>query len=415
VPKPTEFQDYLDKFNLAQMKPWNEDRWIKAADDMFNRYFAQKQHSVQPLRGRDVRSYVRNLNSSAGLSFDGDGFSRIFRFKHDVPRRHIDREINRWMGQGFIDVPTTIAFRRHLVQGDKHKVRTVFVTPAAVSFAEAFFSVPITRLFKSLGMDHPIGTGFNWLEGDGRLLEARFPAHSTASADVSDFDISAKIKQVRYLFELVRRLLQLNTWEDKLFRLLADYQCETIIRYAGRLVRLKGGIRSGSGFTHIIGCLLNMTLVVCGSGQRRALKFKVFGDDLILHLSDAQHWEDFVRGCHDCGFTISEAKSVIGEIHWLGFNVSTGVPKLLNVDKWWAGFLHPERPDESMGHHKTRLAGYILSSLGDDRFLRDACIVWNELFDVKAVEFSGTYLFDEQITELDDLNNVCRRLWRKVA
>jgi len=360
------------------------------------------------------------LDTSAGLSFDGKGFSRLFQFKHDVPRSYINREIDRWMGQGFIDVPTSVAFRRHLAKGGKHKVRTVFVTPAAVSFAEAMFSIPITRSFKTFGLDHPISTGFSWLEGDGKALLSRFPRRHVASADISNFDISAKAQQVRKVFDMIRMLLQLNTWEDKLFSMLVDYQISTLVSSNKRLVKLTGGIRSGSSFTHILGSMLNMTLVVAGSGAERDLIFKVYGDDLILRLSDATHWQDFVNGCAACGFEISIEKSVIGSIHWLGFDVTTGVPRLLSSAKWWAGFIHPERPDESMASHKARLAGYILSSMGDPEFLKDAFEVWNELAEVKpsndcgAANFFVKEFFAEA-TELDDLKEVCRRLWRRIC
>jgi hypothetical protein len=420
IPKTTEFQDYLDRFSALQEPPIDYERWEAAAECTYTRYFAHKTNSVMPLRGRDVRAYVRSLDTSAGLSFDGEGFSRVFRFKSDIPSKAIDREIKRWMGQGFIDVPTKVAFRRHLTSGGKHKVRTIFVTPGVVSFAESFFSIPITRMFKTLGHSHPIGTGFSWLEGDARTLFAQFPLGNVASADFSSFDISARAQQVRKVFDLIRRLLQLNEWEEKLFNMLADYQTSTLVSSNQRLVRMTGGVRSGSSFTHILGSILNMTLVVAGSGQSRDLNFKVFGDDLVLSLTDALHWQDFVDGCKACGFEISVDKSVLGAIHWLGFDVSTGAPKLLSPDKWWAGFLHPERPDDTMAHHKARLAGYILSSMGDERFLRDAFKVWDELAGVKLASDCGmvNYFIKEvfaEAAELDDIKRNCRRLWRRIC
>ena len=219
---------------------------------------------------------------------------------------------------------------------------------------------------------------------------------------------------------MIRQLLQLNPWEDRLFDMLKEYQLSTLVTNGGRLIRMTGGIRSGSAFTHILGSILNMTLVVAGSGENRNLNFKVFGDDLVLTLTDAQHWKDFVNGCAACGFEVSIEKSVLGAIQWLGFDTSTGVPRLLNPNKWWAGFLHPDRPDESMAHHKTRLAGYILSSMGDPAFCDDAFIVMDELAGVEVLDGCDnvSFFIKETFSEYagsEDIRRNCRRLWRRIC
>jgi len=324
------------------------------------------------------------------------------------------------MAQGCIDVPTNVAFRRHLAVGDKHKVRTVFVTPAAVSFAEAMFAIPLTRLFSSFDVTHPISTGFNWLAGQHRDVLGWIQPGLGASMDISDFDISAKVKQVRDMFGLIRRFFQLNEWEDKLFSLLADYQSETLVRFGDRLVTMRGGIRSGSAFTHILGSMLNATLVLAASGRRPNLRFKVFGDDLIVRLEDAQHWDDLIAGYKRFGFVVSVAKSTKDRIQWLGFDITEGRPKLINPSKWWAGFLHPERPDSDMESHKARLAGYMISSLGDSAFLDKAFAVWNELSGIRASrnlgsvnEFVRTIV--AEAADVNDVVSVMKRLWAKIC
>jgi len=324
------------------------------------------------------------------------------------------------MEQGYIDVPTNVAYRRHLAKGGKHKVRTVFVTPAAVSFAEAMFSIPLTRLFASFGSCHPISTGFNWLAGHHRDVLGWIQPGLGASMDISNFDISAKVRQVRDIFGLIRRFFQLNEWEDKLFSLLADYQSVTLVRFGDRLVRMRGGIRSGSAFTHILGSLLNAALVLAASGNRPDLRFKVFGDDTIVRLEDAKHWDDIIAGYKRYGFVVSIEKSSKERIQWLGFDITEGRPKLLDPAKWWAGFLHPERPDSDMESHKARLAGYMLSSLGDKAFLDDAFAVWDELSEIKASqtfgfvnEFIATTL--SEVTDVNDIKSVMTRLWAKIC
>jgi len=360
------------------------------------------------------------MKTSAGLGFDGESFRRIYQFKEDVPRSYINREIDRWMAQGYIDVPTNVAYRRHLAKGGKHKVRTVFVTPAAVSFAEAMFAIPLTRLFSSFDVSHPISTGFNWLAGHHRDVLGWIQPGLGASMDISEFDISAKVRQVRDMFGLIRRFFQLNEWEDKLFNLLADYQSVTLVRFGDRLVRMRGGIRSGSAFTHILGSMLNATLVLAASGLRHSLRFKVFGDDLIVRLEDASHWDDLIAGYKRFGFIVSIDKSCKDRIQWLGFDITEGRPKLLDPSKWWAGFLHPERPDSDMASHKARLAGYMISSLGDGAFLDDAFAVWHELSGVRAStnlgsvnEFIRTIV--SEVKDVNDVESVMRRLWAKIC
>jgi len=317
-------------------------------------------------------------DTSAGLIYcdSGEGFVKKYKTKNDVPFFEVRRCVKRWKQCGYIDIPSSVTFRSHLARGAAHKSRVVFVTPYPVCCLEGKYAIPLLEKLKRSSYSTPFGTQHNWINGGLRHFKSCHKGYPT-SLDFSGFDLSVKRPFIEMAFDLLRECFSLRTHEEEEWQLMVEYFINTKVRAGGTDYVLEGGIPSGSVWTHIVGSTISLFLAYyC---QPDLTSVKCFGDDLVIFTREKVDLTLIVRWAATLGFEISMDKSVSGEIHWLGFNITGSYPRVLDPIKRWAAFFHPERPDESMDHHRGRLLGYAMSSLGDPAFLNDFMTVWSEL------------------------------------
>lgn len=334
---------------------------------------ALRQFSCEPVSlSHSFRSLKKE--TSAGLFYDGEDFRKLHSDKTDVKYYEIKREIKRWKRKGYIDNPSSIAFRSHLARGEAHKSRVVYVTPYPVICLEGQFTIPLIDQIKASAYDCPFGTQHNWLAGGFRHFKAAHSRGIPVSLDFSAFDMSVQEEIILLAFDLLRPIFRLSGNHKDEWAMIVEYFINTKVRHGGRDYMVRGGVPSGSAWTHIIGSTISMLLAYYCFGSN-ALSLKCYGDDLCVFCRQKPSLQEICYWAGTLGFEISLEKSVIGEIHWLGFNITGKYPRILDPIKRWAAFFHPDRPDETMAHHKGRLIGYVLSSLGDPAFLDDAMAV----------------------------------------
>jgi len=230
---------------------------------------------------------------------------------------------------------------------------------------------------KSTSYSCPFGTQHNWLQGGLRQFKAHNREGVPTSIDFSGFDLSTQRFVIETAFELLRKCFHMSTADEELWQIAEEYFINTKIRFGGIDCVLSGGIPSGSVWTHIVGSTISLLLAYyCVDDP---VSVKCFGDDLVIWTKSPIILSEFSRWALSLGFEISTGKSSVGEIHWLGFNITGSIPLILDPVKRWAAFFHPEVPDADLSHHKGRLLGYAMSSLGDPRFIKDFMTIWNEL------------------------------------
>nr|APG78165.1 RdRp [Beihai partiti-like virus 3] len=256
--------------------------------------------------------------------------------------------------------PCTIAFRSHISK--VHKVRPIYVYPAQLVVNELRFAVPLISAVKS--RPSPLKTGFNWYRGDHRSMLSDIGDRRTLSLDISSFDMSFHGWQIRDAFDILATRLVLNEDDYKVFRSLVSYFVSTPVQ-SDDGVHLLPGIPSGSGFTHLIGCILNAVLL--NYLDPSLAWYCVYGDDSVV-VSDKPLSHYFTEA-GKVGMELSRDKSRVG-VDWLGFNLDEGVPKIINPTKRMASLLYPEQRDRSPSFFYGRVLGHLVASLGDERISR---------------------------------------------
>ena len=411
APRPDEFRRYLHKHNLLQR------RAIAPDLERLRRATNVVRTILRPFRMEPI-SLIKSFwnlkkNTSAGLAFDDeDGvFRKLFSTKDETPFWIVKRDVRRWKVLGRIDTPTAIAFRSHLARGENHKSRVVFVYPYSVCALEGKYAIPLLDMLKNSAYSCPYGTQHRWLQGGFRHLKSFLRNGIPMSLDFSGFDLSVKEYLIRIAFGVLRECFHLSTTDEAEWDLFVEYFINTIVRNGGEDLVLHGGVPSGSVWTHLIGTTIS--LILAHYCVPDLLAVKAFGDDLIIMANREMDMLEIIKHARNLGLDISEEKSVIGELHWLGFDISGDYPRILDVIKRWASFFHPERPDESMAHFKGRLLGFAMSSLDDPSFRNDLMTIWSELEDHECI-LSDHYLAPEfrgvNIRDITTLQRVFRNV-----
>jgi len=343
---------------------------------------AKVREALAPFRCETIsllRSFWKlKKDTGAGFFFDSakENFVRRYKTKNDVPFSVVRAEVKRWKKIGYIDNPSAVTFRSHLAKGMDHKSRVVFVTPYPVCCLEGKYAIPLLEQLKRSSYSCPYGTQHNWLTGGLRKFKSAHTGYPT-SIDFSGFDLSVKRPFIEMAFDLLRECFHLRTHEEEEWQLFKEYFINTKVHVNGEDFTLEGGVPSGSVWTHIIGTTISLFLAYYCQPDLDSVKG--FGDDLAIFTPGQVCLNEFIKHAADLGFEVSPTKSVSGAIHWLGFDITGPYPRVLDPIKRWAAFFHPERPDESDAHHRGRLLGYALSSLGDPAFLNDFMILWEEM------------------------------------
>jgi len=399
-PRPDEFWQYVRRHNRMQSSHYRPDR------NRLRYAIGRVRQALAPFKCEPISliSSFWRLKKDTGAGYfychESEDFVRKFKTKNEVEFFDVKREVRRWKRYGRIDNPSAIAFRSHLARGKEHKSRVVYVTPYPVCCLEGRYAIPLLEQMKRSSYSSPFGTQHNWLNGGFRKFKSSHKGYPT-SIDFSGFDLSVKRFFIEIAFDLLREVYSLRTSEEQEWQLFVEYFINTVVRVGGKDLVLEGGIPSGSVWTHIVGSTISMLIAYYCVPD--LLSVKCFGDDLVIFTKDPLSLSLVVDLAKTLGFEISMGKSVCGAIHWLGFDITGSIPRVLNPVKRWAAFFHPDRPDESMAHHRGRLIGYALSSLGDPAFMNDFMILWEELQgpaimtdSCLAPEFRGQVVHDLQ-------------------
>jgi len=404
-PRVDEFRRYLYRHNQLQTR--------KIQPDFGGLRFAcaKVREALRPFRVQPIaliKSFWRlKKDTSAGLTLDDEGvFRKVYSTKFDVPFYSVKRDIMRWKKFGFIDNPSAITFRSHLARGEAHKTRVVFVYPYSVCSLEGKYAIPLLDSLKASPYSSPFGTQHRWLQGGFRHFKAVMRDGTPVSLDFSGFDLSVQRYYIEIAFRLLRECFSLSTSDEIEWQLFVEYFINTKVRADGEDLVLSGGVPSGSVWTHIVTSVISMLLAYYLVPDLNTVK--AFGDDLVIMCKKAPVLESLVLSARRCGFDISLEKSVVGEIHWLGFDCTGSYPKILDLVKRWAGFFHPERPDETMAHHKGRLLGYAMSALGDPRFTEDFLTLWYELDRYDAIVIDSCLPPEFQLQSVTGLETLTR-------
>lgn len=397
-PRPDEFKSYVYRHNRYQLMKINpDDRRLRFA-------IGKVREALSPFKCEPIsllRSFWKlKKDTGAGFFYDEEkeDFVRKFKTKNDVEFYEVRREVRRWKRRGFVDNPSAVAFRSHLARGADHKARVVFVTPYPVCCLEGKYAIPLLEMLKRSSYSCPFGTQHNWLNGGLRKFKSSHKGYPT-SIDFSGFDLSVKRFFIEIAFGLLRDVFKLRSSEEEEWQLFVEYFINTKVRSDKRDFILEGGIPSGSVWTHIVGSTISMLIAYYCVPE--LISLKCYGDDLVIFTKDKPCLREISWLALTLGFEVSEAKSVSGSIHWLGFDITGSIPRILNPVKRWASFFHPEVPDESDAHHRGRLLGFALSSLGDPAFMNDFMTVWESLNgpailskNCIAPEFRGQVVYD---------------------
>nr|APG78356.1 RdRp [Beihai partiti-like virus 4] len=283
--------------------------------------------------------------------------ARVFTKKKDVELSSVEECAKRLKYRRELP-PCTIAFRSHISR-TTHKVRPIFVYPTQIVVNELRFTTPLTSAVKS--RPSPLMTGFNWFRGDHRAMISDIGGRRAISLDVSAFDMSFHDWQIRDAFDILATRLVLNEEDYMVFSSLVSYFIHTPVQSEDGVQRLPG-IPSGSGFTHLIGCVLNAILL--NYLDPDLAWYCVYGDDSVIVSTKPLSY--YFTEAEKVGMQLSKDKSRVG-IDWLGFNLDSGKPKIINPTKRMASLLLPEVRDTSPAHFYGRVLGHLVASLGDER------------------------------------------------
>jgi hypothetical protein len=224
------------------------------------------------------------------------------------------------------------------------------------------FTAPLMGLVKQKGINQLFGTCFSYFKGHHRCYLSEIANRRVLSLDISDFDLSFLPWQIRSAFAVLRKLLILTGENEIIWNRLVEYFIHTPVLHAGRVYILPG-VLSGSGFTHLLGDVINAIVIECLEGESPAW-YRVYGDDSILVTDKPISY--YVSRAKSMGIKINPTKSREG-IDWLGYRLDSGKPKVIDVEKRFASLFNPPNPDLTDSSFIGRILGHLFSSLGDSR------------------------------------------------
>nr|APG78295.1 RdRp [Sanxia partiti-like virus 2] len=357
------WKKYRERQAVASRVKWDMSKWADAVSSLVNDLKEIGPINALPLES--APSCFTDLSASAGLSLDG---TRPWKTKSELPMSEI---YDMWniLKNGKLDriPPYSIAFRSHLVRkSDPPKARVVLVSPGPLAMVEKVFAEPLYRALKSWRWPKPVATGFDWFSGDGHHILAHFPPEDTISLDFSAFDLCPPVFVIRDIFRVIRSCFSLNGDEANVLESICSSHCDSMAKYGKRTFRLKGGVRTGSSFTHIVGSFLSCIMIRYLVGPKA--KSVSFGDDVLLRgdytakqLSSLAH--------RLSSFTISPTKTKRG-IHWLGLHRKDSIWEVIDQDRRWGQLFHPEYAGDAPGLQEQLLQSHLLAA-GTGRMARE--------------------------------------------
>nr|WGH28805.1 RNA-dependent RNA polymerase [Saccharomyces cerevisiae partitivirus 1] len=273
----------------------DEDLFSEAVNDVYYMFF---KHYGAPLRVSSIDESISKLpnDTAAGLPF-----------KPGVKKGQVWSELRQLVVRSWREVksshrlsvlPCKAGARRQLRERGKNKPRLIFAYPGYLNIIETQFTLPFTVKPPPF-----LGWSLNWLDKGcsvSRLKRMACKGGSVANLDFSSFDSSVSSHLIRSAFDVVRSMLLMNETESEMLKQLEDYFIHTpLLMY--NTVRVKHrGIPSGSGFTQLIGSIVNA--ISCVYVSKLSSEFRIMqdhcvwlGDDSFLVFDQGLSKDDFIE------------------------------------------------------------------------------------------------------------------------
>ncbi|XP_074604223.1 uncharacterized protein LOC141857631 [Brevipalpus obovatus] len=293
---------------------------------------------------------------------------------------------------------TMVVNKRHITKRGTHKIRAIMCYPATMTFGEVVFYTPLTEKYVKGGS--PIAFGYETLCGGAmRIFRECFADWYTAS-DFKAFDKSVPVFLLQAAFNILKSNINFDAYENSneipdsqkmefMFDYIRDYFIHTPFRlFDGYRYKKHGGIASGSGFTQLIGSIVNYILIQWASLEQQGVPsyIKVFGDDSICGYSYQFHIMEADKLFESIRMHLHQQKSRvtrnISELSFLGFQINYGYPKK-EFDKWMASLLYPETNDKEWKTVASRALSLLYCCCGFDLEFDEICrkIIAKEKFE----------------------------------
>nr|UGZ04791.1 RNA-dependent RNA polymerase [Saccharomyces cerevisiae cryspovirus 1] len=316
--------------------------------------------------------------------------------------------------KGFLPVTPAIAAARRTIRAKgTNKPRLVFAYPGYLNIIETQFTAAFSENAPPF-----LGWSVNWLDYGTTyddLVRRIYSGRVWMNLDFSSFDSTVSAYLIRIAFQVVEELMDLSDLEKSMLDELMTYFIHTPLSYYNSVEYKHRGIPSGSGFTQLIGSIVNMLACVyafeCSPeyGDLVLSSCIWLGDDSCLTFRygpPKDEVEDFViPHLRRLGLQANPEKTLYNfvspsmQYNFLGRKAFLGVRYWeVDLDKLHAQICFPEFQDKSISDVIQRLIG-LTWAFGCNL---DAYEVLNEAYD-----FCSRYKRNE--TE-DKINYKSRRL-----
>nr|APG78348.1 RdRp [Wenling partiti-like virus 5] len=337
-PSKSTFQEWQTKLaarqTVAKYVEWDIPRW-KDATRLLSKDLQNLRCDTIALKTA-INSFS-TLGNSPGL--DPVTLKREWSSKGDVPWSDVQTLYSQ-LKRGYLRgvAPFSVAFRSHLVRGDENKARIILVAPAAFTVVEKKWADPLFKALKATTYPKHWACGFDYFKGDGNQIVSMFGEEAT-SLDWSAFDLSPPTWMIRDIFDCMKSAFTMSGDEERVFDAVSAIHQRCLVKHGDSdPVVMRGGIKTGTAFTHILGTLLNVCMMYYIFGQSR--QFLCYGDDTLVTPSDPAKVSRWVR--KHSSFTLNSRKCRRREIHWLGLAFRNNDWVLIDRDKRMAQMFFPE-------------------------------------------------------------------------
>lgn len=193
-------------------------------------------------------------------------------------------------------VPCVGGARNQLCKKGDNKPRLTWVYPLEAAVLEARFYYPIFNILKACPW---FAWSNNWLGGGVAEMFPKLDGIGfKLGQDIRGFDRTPGPRLIRWAFSVLRGMLVLSHAEQRQWIAVREYFVNTPIYLYDTLARKRGGVPSGSVFTQLIDCIIN--LYYCTASVHSLYKnmgirvrpeidevfrfIKILGDDSVYRL-----------------------------------------------------------------------------------------------------------------------------------
>lgn len=221
-----------------------------------------------------------------------------------------------WSGARSFD--PYVAGRRVQPGGSGPKTRLVWMAPLPTTIVGTAFSKAVSQ---KMARRRPFCIGLRDVEKAALVSELESRFRYVYSLDYSGFDSSVPARLIDDAFGIARTHLDLDADEQSMWRrYINDFIHSRLIGPDGLVYRKHKGIPSGSAFTSIIGCLVNLVLSqyiwerATGHGipEDRLL---IQGDDVVIASNTRIDLGELAGFAAELGFTLSVEKTGLTDSH----------------------------------------------------------------------------------------------------